>query len=323
MNIQVRKNKFPALVCRLVLAAVLFAALALPLFFNREVNAAGPSVKILTPANGSVLTLDYNEFNLSVHYYVDVEKNAGSIFLTFYNDHYQKVKLGDNAIGAYSPGHAYPLDWTSNVRAWVPSPPAGTYKIRAELWRWELQSGIYRHIEIVATDEISVTIPVSGSNTVAPAAPASTPKPGTSTATAPLPAKTTAAPASTTTAPSAIYVYSTPGDAEIWMNGKYRVNTNFSPTGVGFTDLQPGSYNVTLRKEGYKDYTETVNLKSNEIRDIKAVLQQGLTPTGWIVVNSDPAGASVIINNKQIATSQATITEVQPVSYNLTLKKDG
>jgi len=213
----------------------------------------------------------------------------------------------------------YPFSWTSDVRVWVPDPPAGIYKIKAEMWRVELVPGTaseYRGAAVIATDEISVVIP---------------PKPSDITQTTSNPPQTTViqTPPQTTpntspvTDPGAIYVYSTPGDAEIWINGKQQVNTNYSATGVGFTDLQPGRYTVTVRKQGYIDYTEVVNLNPNEIYDVKAVLQPGTTPTGWIKVDTDPPGVNIFINGKSITTAPTTLTDVPPGSYDITLKKDG
>jgi len=63
-----------------MLAAVFILVMLTPLFLSpREVDADGPSCKIVTPENGSVINLDYNEFNITVNYHVDVESN-GDIF---------------------------------------------------------------------------------------------------------------------------------------------------------------------------------------------------------------------------------------------------
>jgi len=281
-------------------------------------------VDIVAPADGDVITLDYNYFNISVHYYVDTEEHAGSIRLYIYNDFSEKTRLDEQSIGAYSPARVYPHESTSERRVWVGDKQSGSYRIRAEFWNWKLKPGSgseYMDNELVAVDEITVTLPPKDSDiTDAPWVPETTAPPVFTTDPF-VPAETTIPPGIDV---GAIYISSSPGNAEIWINGRYTVETNYSiDNPFGFTDLTPGTYTVTLRKAGYLDYTEVVNLNPNEIYDIKAVMQPGTTATGWIVIYSDPAGVDVYLNNKKITTAPTTITDVQPGTYDLQLKKDG
>lgn len=124
-------------------------------------------------------------------------------------------------------------------------------------------------------------------------------------------------------APSSIYFQSDPGDAEIWVNGKLWGTTPFGNTSFGFTDLQPGRYSVIIKKEGYIDYTETVILAENEIRDVFAKLETGTTSTGWINITSDPTGAIIYIGGTSIGTSPMMLPGVPSGNYNITLKKEG
>lgn len=125
-------------------------------------------------------------------------------------------------------------------------------------------------------------------------------------------------------APGAIYISSSPGNAQIWINGQYTVDTNESiDNPFGFTDLAPGQYTVVLRKEGYQDYTETVILNPNEIYNIKAVLTPGVTATGWLQINTNPTDVKVYLQGKQVAIAPILLSDVPPGTYEITLKKDG
>jgi len=148
---------------------------------------------------------------------------------------------------------------------------------------------------------------------ITPTTPSPSPKPPPSSSLTPKP----------TLAPAAIYVQSDPGDAEIWLNGVYQTNTNFSATAFGLLDLKPGppGYTVTLRKQGYLDYTVNVVLAPNEMRDIKAKLQQGTTATGWLKVDSDPTGAQVWLDGNSIGTSPGMFPGIRPGKHEIRLNK--
>ena len=310
-------------IIRWVLTAVCAVVLLAPLFFcNSKTSADAPSVKITVPAEKDVITLDSNSFNLAITYHVDIEKNAGMIVTYLVNSNAEKIRLDD--CSTFNPSGVYPCTFTHKASVWVPDPPPGGYIIRAEMWRSEYRQAkvgdltsvsAWYPVERIAVDEITVTIRSTATPT-----PLTTPPTTTSTpsATTTVPVKTTA-----TIPPGAIYIQSDPGDAEIWINGIKRVNTNFGASPVGFTDLAPGKYKVYLRKAGYLDYMEEVNLVSNQIYSIKAVLKTGTTPTGWITIDSDPSQAKVFINGKEITTTPTTLTDVQPGTYDLTLTKEG
>ncbi len=258
------------------------------------------------------MNLDYNSFNVKITYHVDVEKNAGTISVDFYNSTFGTRHLEEVSRAAYNSSGIYPCTFTYESNVWVPDPPPGIYKIRAEYWSHKLVPGTaneYVPDKVLAVDEISITI--AGDITTIPP-----------TTALPTTIETTQAPKPDV---SSIYVYSSPGDAEIWINGIHKVNTNFdSNSPFGFTDLTPGTYYVTLRKQGYVDYAETVNLNAKQIYDVRGILQQGITPTGWVVINSIPADANALINDKQITyISGIPLMNIPPGKYDISQKKDG
>lgn len=286
------------------------------------VYADGPSVKILEPASGAVIQLDYNEFNIKIQYHVDKYENRGGISL-YITGQAGTREMEDGYVQAYSPSNVYPDDDTRDRRVWVGDLPPGTYTITAELWSWKLKPGTsseYINNQLVASDQISIVLPSK---------PGDEPDPTiawpTATADIPLPTATSDLPQPPVGIdPGAIYISSSPGNAEIWINGIYQVDTNASiDNQFGFTDLAPGTYVVTLRKQGYLDYTEVVNLHSFEIYDIRAVMEPGVTSTGWIIVNTDPGDVRLYLNNTQVAIAPTTLTDVPPGTYDLRLKKDG
>jgi len=271
-------------------------------------------VEIIEPGKDALIHLDYNEFTLKIHYYIDKTENAGRIRVFFIgNDINREIDY----FLSYNSANVYPHEWTHEARVWVPDPPPGMYTIKAEMWRSVMKNGEFRAVEIIDTDQISVRIAPKETG-----APQWTPEPTTN------PAVITEIPTETAIPPSpdvgAIYVYSSPGNAEIWINGQYTVNSMYdSNNPFGFTDLLPGTYKVTLRKEGYQDFSEVVNLHANEIYDVRAILPEGTNPTGWIIINSNPEGVDVYLNERKLTTAPATITDVQPGVYRIRLKKTG
>ena len=90
-----------------------------------------------------------------------------------------------------------------------------------------------------------------------------------------------------------IQVISSPGGADLYIDGIYR---GVTATTVG--NLIAGDHNVRLRLSGYRDYTEMVTVTSGRVTIIKPSLIQSTQPgTGDLQVSSDPAGASIYLDN--------------------------
>ncbi len=87
-------------------------------------------------------------------------------------------------------------------------------------------------------------------------------------------------------------VNSEPSGAEVYINGEHSGKTPLS------IELSPGRYNVTLKKEGYREYTTRVEVKAGEITSINAKLEK----------RTETQGASETTNTSTPSSSSTSTT---------------
>jgi hypothetical protein len=114
--------------------------------------------------------------------------------------------------------------------------------------------------------------------------------------------------------PGGIYLSSSQPNAEIWLDG---INTS-QLTPDTLTNLNPGSYSITLKLHNYKDTTFVVSVNGGQITSMTVTLMFNL---GSIYLQSSPELAEIWLNG--INTSLTTphyITSVEVGVYSITLK---
>ncbi len=119
-----------------------------------------------------------------------------------------------------------------------------------------------------------------------------------------------------------IQVISSPGGADLYIDGIYR---GVTATTVG--NLIAGDHNVLLKLSGYRDYTETVTVTSGRVTIVKPNLIQNTQPvTGDLQVSSDPAGASIYLDNTFQGLTQpgshTELTGITPGTHLLLLTRE-
>ena len=114
--------------------------------------------------------------------------------------------------------------------------------------------------------------------------------------------------------PGYISVASSPSGADVYINGK-----KIGATHIGNYRLKPGSYSIVVRKDGYKDYTKDVDVKSRGNVNISANLS---ALTGTLSVSSIPQGAEVYINGKYKGIAPLTLT-LKIGGYHIKVTKAG
>lgn len=88
-------------------------------------------------------------------------------------------------------------------------------------------------------------------------------------------------------------------------------------TPATITDIPAGSYQATVNRPGWPAYTTTATVERNSTAKIR-----GTFVGGTVVINSTPAGASVMRDQVQVGTTPLTLTDLQPsdVTYTLTMR---
>ena len=69
-----------------------------------------------------------------------------------------------------------------------------------------------------------------------------------------------------------VKVFSTPGDADIYLNDK-----NMGITPKVLTELNAADYTLTLKREGYKDYRQTLKIREGMLPNINVTLDEIMT----------------------------------------------
>lgn len=117
-----------------------------------------------------------------------------------------------------------------------------------------------------------------------------------------------------------IQVKSSPGGADVYVDGIYKGST---ATTVG--NLAAGTHFALLKKVGYEDWPGLVTIRPNQVvvLDTPLELQKEMT-TGFINVDSTPAGASVLVDGIFQGITQAgnplDLTGISPGEHSITLK---
>jgi tRNA A-37 threonylcarbamoyl transferase component Bud32 len=97
-----------------------------------------------------------------------------------------------------------------------------------------------------------------------------------------------------------VEIVSDPPGAEVLMNG---VSKGQTPARI--TDIEPGSYDVEVRKEGYASFKKTARFSANSEYSIRMTLGSGAAK-GFIAVTSQPPGAKIRINGADSGRTPAT-----------------
>jgi hypothetical protein len=93
-------------------------------------------------------------------------------------------------------------------------------------------------------------------------------------------------------------------------------------------NLAVGPHTVTLKKSGYKDYTQTSTVNNAQTTSLSVTLSPLASPTtGDLDVSSTPYGASVYLNGAYQGETRSSgplyITGLSPGAYSTVLKKSG
>lgn len=109
-------------------------------------------------------------------------------------------------------------------------------------------------------------------------------------------------------------ISSDPSGAEVWLD-KDKIGT----TPFEKTNLVVGIYPLIIRKKGYEDYTKSVSVSANKTTEITAIK---LTQVERLTVNSETAGAEILVDGKSYGTKKFDDNVVLG-GHTITIRKDG
>jgi hypothetical protein len=117
-----------------------------------------------------------------------------------------------------------------------------------------------------------------------------------------------------------VSILSTPGGAQIYVDGGYRGVTPLTVT------LYPGNHNVLLQKSGFVDWTNTVYVTANSFQTMSATLVSGTYP-GWVTIQASPPTVNVYFDQAYKGQTNSmgsfVIQGVVPGTHSLRLSQSG
>ncbi len=114
-----------------------------------------------------------------------------------------------------------------------------------------------------------------------------------------------------------LVVTTDPVGAEVLLDGESRGTA--PDGGLALARVPYGPHTITARLQGYNDAVKTVDLKAAGPIGVALRLGYG---NGWLVVESDPPGASLSVND-QTAGKTPHVAELEPARYSLSLLRPG
>lgn len=109
-----------------------------------------------------------------------------------------------------------------------------------------------------------------------------------------------------------IYIESSPGDAEVYINGFYEGDTP-----LYLENYEEGQYALEIRKSGYYKETVWIQYDGETYTEYRITLEE---ITGFLEVNFQPADAEVLVGGERV--SMGTM-ELQIGTYTLTVREFG
>lgn len=111
-----------------------------------------------------------------------------------------------------------------------------------------------------------------------------------------------------------LVVKTDPDGATIYVDGK-----NYGLTPIEIEDLEIGEHEMVISKEGFAQIIKKVEIKEDRV-EINEILVKAISE---IFLNTEPNGAKVIINGKEMGTTPLTIKDINPGRYFVTFRALG
>jgi hypothetical protein len=111
-----------------------------------------------------------------------------------------------------------------------------------------------------------------------------------------------------------IRITSVPAGAAVRLNDQFVGTTPYEDNNV-----EIGNYQLILRKDGYKEVSKAITVR----RDQTASVEATLIAVGDLFITSQPAGASIRLNGRNVGLTPKRIEQLEVGEYQVLLKKEG
>ncbi len=115
-------------------------------------------------------------------------------------------------------------------------------------------------------------------------------------------------------AEGALVVFSEPSGADVYIDGRY-----YGRTPITIQRLAVGRKTVTLKMSGYADWSDDILIESGQISQVSAILKLA----GTLQVSSNPSGARVYLDGRDIGTTPLSNPSIPEGTHNLSVELFG
>jgi hypothetical protein len=121
-----------------------------------------------------------------------------------------------------------------------------------------------------------------------------------------------------------ITVSSQPGNASVTLDGDYVGRTPINSS-LNLDIIPPGEHIIALGLPGYQPYSTRTNVSSRLVSSVNAVLipASGAFAKGTLSVTSDPAGATISVDNSSVGISPLTASDITEGNHQITITLEG
>jgi hypothetical protein len=124
--------------------------------------------------------------------------------------------------------------------------------------------------------------------------------------------------------PGWITVFSSPENARVTLDGNYAgLTTHDRP--LNLDAITPGEHTIVLELTGFTPYSTQVTVVSNQVSLVNATLLpvSGQFAKGTLSVTSDPAGATIFVDNISIGITPFTVNDITAGDHQVIIHSDG
>jgi hypothetical protein len=121
-----------------------------------------------------------------------------------------------------------------------------------------------------------------------------------------------------------ITISSSPENALVTLDGSYVGRTTLNNT-LNLDAITPGEHTIALALAGYTPYSTRITAVSNQVSVVNATLIPISDPfeKGGLSVTSEPAGATILVDNKSIGISPVTVNDIAAGNHQVTFRMEG
>ncbi len=119
-------------------------------------------------------------------------------------------------------------------------------------------------------------------------------------------------------------MFSRPGNASVTLDGSY-IGRTMVNSSLNLDTITPGEHIIALELPGYLPFSTRINVSSHLVSSVNAILVPASVAfaKGTLSVTSDPAGATISVDNRSLGMSPLTAGDITAGTHQVTITMEG